>query len=75
MALQYRYYAIDSYNLSATYSSDGLVRPYQYKIKLIPKSGSLGDTLDYEITEMNNEIKIKVSQGQLINAIAKGNTK
>ncbi|QWI78466.1 hypothetical protein JG486_30925 (plasmid) [Bacillus mycoides] len=75
MALQYQYYAIDSYNLSATYSSDGLVRPYQYKIKLIPKSGSLGDTLDYEITEMNNEIKIKVSQGQLINAIAKGNTK
>jgi hypothetical protein len=42
---------------------------------IIPKKdGSFGDTLDYEITEMNTETKVKVSQGKLIDAIAKGNT-
>jgi hypothetical protein len=75
MSLNYQYYAIDPFNLSATYSGDGLVRPYQYKIKLTPKkNGSFEDTLDYEITEMNTEIYVKVSQAQLINALARGTT-
>lgn len=74
MALQYQYYAVDQSNLVATYSGDGLERPYQYKIKLIPKNGYADDNMDFELTEMNTEIHVKVSKRSLVEAIAKEKT-
>ncbi|MCI2254097.1 hypothetical protein L2D08_06940 [Domibacillus sp. PGB-M46] len=71
MGLTYQLYAHDPHNLSATYFGDELKRPFQYKIKLVSKKAkSFGDTLDYIITEMNTEVEHRVSQGQLIDAMA-----